>query len=263
MSTATTTAAAELLIENEDGVVRLTLNRPSKRNALSRSLLGQLEAALDEIADSAARVMVLAANGPVFCAGHDLGEMVGRSRAEYHDLFATCSRVMQQLRRLRQPVIARVHGMATAAGCQLVAACDLAVAAEGARFATPGVKIGLFCTTPMVPLVRAIPAKPAFEMLVTGNAITAQRACELGLVNRVVPEDQLDVTVREYVDCILASSPLVLRIGKAAFYDQLALDETTAYVRATEVVTDNAICRDAQEGFSAFLEKRQPTWTGE
>jgi enoyl-CoA hydratase/carnithine racemase len=189
--------------------------------------------------------------------------MVGCSESAYRDLFALCSDVMQRFRRLPQPVIARVHGLATAAGCQLVAACDLAVAAEGASFATPGVKIGLFCTTPMVPLVRAVPAKPAMEMLLTGKPISAQRAYELGLVNRVVPADQLDAAVQEYVEAVLASSPLTVRLGKAAFYDQLALDEPAAYERATDVMTDNAVRRDAQEGMTAFLQKRRPTWTGE
>jgi enoyl-CoA hydratase/carnithine racemase len=160
-------------------------------------------------------------------------------------------------------VIARVHGLATAAGCQLVAACDLAVAAESAAFATPGVKIGLFCTTPMVPLVRAIPAKPALEMLLTGKPISAQRALELGLVNRVVPIAGLDAAVQEYVEAILASSPLTVQLGKAAFYDQLALDEADAYDRATAVMTANALRHDAQEGMSAFLCKRRPTWTGQ
>src|SRR5262249_44390100 len=199
------------------------------------------------------RVVVLAARGAAFCAGHDLAEMTGRREEEYHDLFALCSRVMLGLRRLPQPVIARVQGTATAAGCQLVAACDLAVAAEGATFATPGVKIGLFCTTPMVPLVRAVPAKPAMEMLLTGKPITAQRAFELGLVNRVVPAAQLDAAVQEYVDAIAASSPLTVRLGKAAFYDQLGLNEETAYGRAVAIMTDNAVCHDAQEGMGAFL----------
>jgi enoyl-CoA hydratase/carnithine racemase len=260
----TMTAAPELLCETNRGVVRLTLNRPEKRNALSRELLARLRKAQDAIGnDPAARVVVLAARGPAFCAGHDLGEMVGRPEADYRDLFALCSDVMQRFRRLPQPVIARVHGLATAAGCQLVAACDLAVAAEGAAFATPGVKIGLFCTTPMVPLVRAVPAKPALEMLLTGKPIAAQRAYELGLVNRVVPADQLDAAVQEYVEAVLASSPLTVRLGKAAFYDQLALDEPAAYERATEVMTDNALRRDAQEGMTAFLQKRRPNWTGE
>jgi enoyl-CoA hydratase/carnithine racemase len=253
-----------LLVESHNGVVLLTLNRPEKRNALSHDLLVQLEASLGRIAaDSSARVVVLAARGPVFCAGHDLGEMVGCQGKDYRELFTLCSRVMLGLRRLPQPVIARVHGMATAAGCQLVAACDLAMAAEEAKFATPGVKIGLFCTTPMVPLVRAIPAKPAFEMLVTGQPITAARALELGLVNRVVPAAALDAAVKEFVDAILSASPLTVRIGKRAFYDQLALDEATAYDRASEVMTDNALKRDAQEGMSAFVQKRRPNWTGE
>jgi enoyl-CoA hydratase/carnithine racemase len=257
-------AAPELMSETSGGVVRLTLNRPDKRNALSRELLSRLREAQEAIAnDRAARVVILAARGPAFCAGHDLGEMVGCSESAYRDLFALCSDVMQRFRRLPQPVIARVHGLATAAGCQLVAACDLAVAAEGASFATPGVKIGLFCTTPMVPLVRAIPAKPAMEMLLTGKPISAQRAYELGLVNRVVPADQLDAAVQEYTDAVLASSPLTVRLGKAAFYDQLALDEPAAYERATDVMTDNALRHDAQEGMTAFLQKRRPAWTSE
>ena len=250
-----------LFAETANGVVRLTLNRPEKRNALSHDLLTALRDALNKIAaDAAARVVVLAGNGPVFCSGHDLGEMVGRSEADYRELFALCSDVMQQFRRLPQPVVARVHGVATAAGCQLVAACDLAVAAEGASFATPGVKIGLFCTTPMVPLVRAIPAKAALEMLLTGKAISARRALELGLVNRVVAAAELDAAVGEFVEAILASSPLVVRMGKAAFYDQLALSESEAYERATSVMTENAVCGDAQEGIAAFLQKRRAVW---
>lgn len=254
----------ELLTQSRGGIVTLTLNRPEKRNALSRSLLHELHATLLRVADeSSVRVVVLAANGSAFCAGHDLGEMVGCAESEYHDLFSLCSTVMQQLRQLPQPVIARVQGLATAAGCQLVAACDLAVAVESATFATPGVKIGLFCTTPMVPLVRAVPAKAALEMLLTGNPISAAQALQWGLVNRVVPADQLDSVVKELADAILASSPLTVRLGKAAFYDQLALDEPTAYQRATEVMTDNACRRDAQEGMAAFLQKRKPVWRGE
>lgn len=257
-------ATSDLLVTSAGGIVRLTLNRPEKRNALSGGLLAALESALRGIAvDPSARVVVLAANGPVFSSGHDLGEMVQRPEEEYCALFALCSRVMLGLRMLPQPVIARVHGLATAAGCQLVAACDLAVAAEEAKFATPGVKIGLFCTTPMVPLVRAVPAKAAFEMLVTGQPIGARRACELGLVNRAVPAAELDATVKEFTDAILAASPLTVRIGKRAFYDQLALDEASAYERASAVMTDNAMKHDAQEGIAAFLQKRRPAWTGE
>jgi enoyl-CoA hydratase/carnithine racemase len=251
-------------MRTEAGVAWITLNRPEKRNALSAGLLSLLEEALGRVADDrAVRVVVLAGSGPAFCAGHDLGEMVSRDEAEYQELFGRCSRVMQQLRGLPQPVIARVHGVATAAGCQLVAACDLAVAADTATFATPGVKIGLFCTTPMVPLVRAIPAKPALEMLLTGKPVTAQRAFDLGLVNRVVPPERLDEAVGELVAAILTSSPETVRLGKAAFYDQLALDEPTAYKRATCIMTENALHHDAQEGMQAFLQKRRPRWKGE
>jgi enoyl-CoA hydratase/carnithine racemase len=264
MSAPTTAHAAPLLIESHEGVVRLTLNRPDKRNALSYELLELLNQAITHLAeDHSARVVVLTASGTVFSAGHDLAEMAGRSETEYRDLFRLCSHVMLGLRRLPQPVIARVQGVATAAGCQLVAACDLAIAAEEAKFATPGVKIGLFCTTPMVPLVRAVPAKAAFEMLVTGQPITARRALELGLVNRVVPAADLDSAVKELTDAVLAASPVTVRLGKRAFYDQLALDEPTAYERACLVMTDNAVKPDAQEGMSAFLQKRRPTWTGQ
>jgi enoyl-CoA hydratase/carnithine racemase len=252
-----------LLVEAQDGIATLTLNRPEKRNALSHELLTGMENAIARLgADPEVRVVVLAARGPVFCAGHDLGEMVGASEETYGKLFAVCTRVMLGLRRLPQPVIARVHGMATAAGCQLVAACDLAVAAEEATFATPGVKIGLFCTTPMVPLVRAVPPKVAMEMLLTGQPITAQRAREVGLVNRVVPANELDAAVRALADAIRASSPLTVRLGKAAFYQQLAMDETNAYDHAVPTMVDNALKNDAQEGMSAFLQKRRPQWEG-
>ncbi len=252
-----------LLMESKTGVVYLTLNRPDKRNALSLDLLVQLEHAIETIAsDSRARVVVLAARGPVFSAGHDLSEMVGRSAEAYRQLFEMCSRVMLGLRRLPQPVIARVHGLATAAGCQLVAACDLAVAAEEAAFATPGVKIGLFCTTPMIPLVRAIPAKPAMEMLLTGSPITARRALELGLVNHVVASSDLDAAINALAGTILAMSPLVLRIGKRAFYDLQGLDEAEAYDKAVPIMLENALCHDAQEGILAFLQKRKPNWSG-
>jgi enoyl-CoA hydratase/carnithine racemase len=264
MSTSTATATPVLLTETNGDVVSLILNRPEKRNALSEELLRELDATLVRVAeDRRIRVVVIASRGAVFCSGHDLGEMVGCSAESYRELFTLCSHVMQQLRRLPQPVIARVQGVATAAGCQLVAACDLAVAADTATFATPGVKIGLFCTTPMVPLVRAIPAKAALEMLLTGKPISAQRALELGLVNRVVAASELDGAVQELVESILASSPLTIRLGKAAFYDQLALDEATAYERANGVMIGNALCADAQEGIQAFLQKRRPNWTGE
>ena len=253
----------ELKVERRGDVVTLTLDRPERRNALSENLMAEFEAALSSIeADPSARAVVIAANGPVFSSGHDLAEMVNRSKSEYADLFGRCSRAMQMIRRLPMPVIARVQGPALAAGCQLVAACDLAVAAEGATFSTPGVKIGLFCSTPMVPLVRAIPPRAALEMLMTGAPISAARAQELGLVNRVVPVDGLDAVVDEWVVAIRASSPMVIRLGKAAFYEGLALDEPSAYAQATATMIDNATRRDAQEGIAAFLGKRRPEWTG-
>jgi enoyl-CoA hydratase/carnithine racemase len=205
---------------------------------------------------------VLGAAGSVFSSGHDLAEMTGRSESEYRAVFERCSNMMKTLHEIPQPVIARVQGLATAAGCQLVAACDLAVASTEAKFATPGVKIGLFCTTPMVPLVRNIPAKAAMEMLLTGWPITAERAYQLGLVNRVVPPDQLDAAVQEYVDVMLAVSGETIRLGKQAFYAQRTLTETDAYLHAVDVMTDNALHYDAQEGISAFLQKRPPQWKG-
>jgi enoyl-CoA hydratase/carnithine racemase len=251
-----------LLTESDGGVVRLTLNRPEKRNALSHELLTELEHALAKIgSDSSARVVVLGSRGPVFCSGHDLAEMLGQTEEVYLELFDLCTRVMLGLRKLPQPVIARVQGVATAAGCQLVAACDLAVAAEEASFATPGVKIGLFCTTPMVPLVRSIPAKPALEMLFTGAPITARRACELGLVNRVVPARDLDATIKVFTDTITAMSPAVIRTGKKAFYEIEGLDEPAAYEKAVPIMTENALHHDAQEGIDAFLRKRPPRWS--
>ncbi len=252
-----------LLVESESGIVRLTLNRPDKRNALSLELLTRLEEAINGIAaDQDARLVVLGSRGPVFCSGHDLAEMVGRSEREYRELFELCTRVMLGLRNLPQPVIARVQGIATAAGCQLVAACDLAVAAEEASFATPGVKIGLFCTTPMVPLVRAVPAKAAMEMLLTGEPISADRALELGLVNRVVPSAELDATIAKLAGVINSMSPLVVRTGKRAFYEIEGLGEADAYQTAVPIMTDNAMFADAQEGIAAFLQKRPARWMG-
>ena len=250
-----------LTTDRDAGVVRLTLDRPERRNALSEALLEELGAALEAIAvDPSARVVVIAAEGNVYSSGHDLAEMVGRSPEEYAALFARCSRVMMRLRTLPQPVIARVQGHAFAAGCQLVATCDLAVAATEATFSTPGVKIGLFCATPMVPLVRAIPRKAAMEMLLTGKAISAAGALELGLVNRVVDREHLDVVVKEWTDAILGLSPRVIRDGKAAFHEGLSLDEPRAYDRATAIMTESASRPDAQEGISAFLAKRRPSW---
>lgn len=250
-----------LIQETSAGVARLTLNRPQRRNALSFELLNRLHEAIGRIrCDTSVRVVVIAGNGPVFSSGHDLSEMVGKSEREYRDLFGLCSQVMLGLRGLCRPVIARVHGLATAAGCQLVASCDMAVAAEEARFATPGVKIGLFCTTPMIPLSRVIPPRAALEMLLTALPISAHRALELGLVNRVVKSTELDESIQSLIDAILSLSPHVLGIGKRAFYALQSLDEATAYERAAEIMVDNALCEDAHEGISAFLEKRQPIW---
>ena len=255
---------SDLLIIHNEGVATLQLNRPQRRHALSLSLLQQLDQALSQLGeDRSVRVIVITSSGPVFCSGHDLGEMTDQPAEAYQELFSTCSRVMQRIHQVPQPVIAKVQGFATAAGCQLVAACDLAVAVEQAQFATPGVKIGLFCTTPMVPLVRNIAPKLAMEMLLTGKPITAQQALAAGLVNRVVPEDQLDAAVAELTTAICQTSPLTVAMGKWEFYDQLPLDESTAYDRAVHVMTENAVTHDAQEGISAFLQKRPPQWTGE
>lgn len=247
--------------DRDGGIVRLTLDRPERRNALSEALLDELEVALETIAvDPSARVVVIAAEGNVYSSGHDLAEMVGRSPEDYAALFSRCSRVMMRLRTLPQPVIARVQGHALAAGCQLVASCDLAVAATEATFSTPGVRIGLFCGTPMVPLVRAIPHKAAMEMLLIGKPISAARALELGLVNRVVDREHLDGVVEEWTDAILGSSPRVIREGKAAFHEGVSLDEARAYDRATALMIESASRHDAQEGISAFLAKRRPSW---
>src|SRR6516165_6426284 len=263
MNSTISAAAPVLVTETKEEVVWLTLNRPEKRNALSWELLVELDAALARIADDkSARAVVVSSHGPVFCSGHDLGEMVGCSAESYRDLFTLCSRVMRQFRRLPQPVIARVQGMATAAGCQLVAACDLAVAADTATFATPGVKLGLFCTTPMVPLVRAIPAKAALQMLLTGELIDASMAAEWGLVNQVVPQAELAAATARLAAKIADASSLVVSIGKQAFYTQIDLDQPKAYAYAKEVMSMNALAADAQEGISAFLTKRAPRWSG-
>lgn len=257
---ATTFRTIELV--QDGGVARLTLNRPEKRNALSLELLEELQVALEEIAASDARVVVLEGAGPAFSAGHDLGEMSGRDEAFYERLFDICSVVMQRLHTLPQPVIAKVHGIATAAGCQLVASCDLAIAAEEARFATPGVKIGLFCSTPMVPLSRAVGRKRALQMLLTGEFIDARTALAWGLVNDVVAATDLDAAVDALAAKIATASPLTVGIGKAAFWQQVELDEAGAYDYARNVMTRNALANDAQEGMCAFLEKRPAAWTG-
>jgi enoyl-CoA hydratase/carnithine racemase len=242
---------------------RITLNRPEKRNALSLELMEELIAALREVsALESVRVIVIEGAGPAFSAGHDLSEMIDRDEAFFAHLFAVCTAVMETIQELPQPVIAKVHGIATAAGCQLVAACDLAVAGETARFGTPGVKIGLFCSTPMVPVSRAVGRKRAMEMLLTGETIDASTALDWGLVNRVVPVSELDAAVAELVDAIARSSSYTVATGKRAFYDQVDRAEHDAYEHTRTVMTENALAADAQEGMSAFLQKRTPTWTG-
>jgi enoyl-CoA hydratase/carnithine racemase len=242
-------------------VARLTLNRPDKRNALSLELMEQLIASLHRLSEDAdVRVIVIDAVGPVFSAGHDLSEMVGRDVPFYQRLFDVCTELMETIHRLPQPVIAKVEGMATAAGCQLVAACDLAVATHEARFATPGVKIGMFCSTPMVPLSRAIGRKRALEMLLTGRPISAETAREWGLVNHVVAADTIEDELSAIVGAIVASSPLTVGLGKEAFYAQIELDEHRAYDLTKAVMAMNARADDAQEGMCAFLEKRPATW---
>jgi len=247
---------------NVDGPrTTITLDRPERRNALSLDAMRDLLAELDALTDDCA-VVVIDAKGPAFSAGHDLAEMTARDDAFYAELFAVCTDLMLRLHDLPQPVIARVQGVATAAGCQLVAACDLAVAADTATFATPGVRIGLFCSTPMVPLSRAIGRKRALQMLLTGEPIDATTALDWGLVNQVVPTDQLDATVDELVAQIVRYSPRVIGLGKRAFYDQVERAETDAYALVQPIMAANAANPDAQEGIAAFLEKRQPNWAG-
>jgi enoyl-CoA hydratase/carnithine racemase len=262
-STATDTEHRALTVSEADGAARITLDRPEKRNALSLELMDELTGVLQAIgARRDVRAIVVEGAGVAFSAGHDLGEMVGRDLPFYQRLFDSCMELMETIHRVPQPVIAKVHGIATAAGCQLVAACDLAVAVDDARFATPGVKIGLFCSTPMVPLSRAIGRKRALEMLLTGEPISAATALEWGLVNRVVPATELDTAVDELVAAISRSSPLTVAIGKEAFYEQIELDEHRAYDLTKSVMTMNSMAADAQEGICAFLEKRPARWTG-
>jgi enoyl-CoA hydratase/carnithine racemase len=253
-----------LLRHDQDGVTTLTLNRPAARNALSMALMEALLGELGAIQHlQSVKVVIIAANGPAFCAGHDLKEVRATPRREaYEALFALCSRLMQAIVALPKPVIAQVHGIATAAGCQLVATCDLAVAAESARFATPGVDIGLFCSTPMVALTRAVSRKAAMEMLLTGDLVPAERARALGLVNRVVPDANLSDATMTLARQIAGKSPLTLAIGKEAFYRQIEMTLPDAYAYASEVMTRNMLAHDAAEGIDAFLQKRRPTWTG-
>ncbi|MCH8842174.1 MAG: enoyl-CoA hydratase [SAR324 cluster bacterium] len=250
-----------VLCEHKDGVAILTLNRPDKRNTLSRQMLVSLRDIFDAIRDDPdVRVVILGANGTVFSSGHDMKEVLGNNRDGIESLFSLSTGVMEAIRLSPKPVIAQVQGLATAAGCQLVASCDLAVAASSAGFQTPGVHIGLFCSTPMVPLSRAVPLKKAMEMLLTGEAISAEEAYRVGLVNHVVPPEELAAATMQLAQKIIPFSSYTIALGKQAFYKQLALDQSSAYEVGKEAMVRNALAEDAHEGMSAFLEKRQPRW---
>jgi enoyl-CoA hydratase/carnithine racemase len=254
---------SEVLVEDALPVVLVTLDSPRQRNALSTALMHELTAELErQSGRPEVRAIVLRANGPAFSAGHDLKELVDRTLEEEQAIFNVCTRMMETIQRIPQPVIAAVQGVATAAGCQLVATCDLAVASEEATFATPGVKIGLFCSTPMVAVSRSIGRKRALEMLLTGRAVDAHKAAEWGLVNCVVPAAELDAAARKLASQVASASPLTLRIGKQAFYRQIDVDQEEAYRLMSQTMADNAMTCDAQEGMTAFLEKRTPTWRG-
>ncbi|MGB8647222.1 MAG: enoyl-CoA hydratase [Anaerolineae bacterium] len=258
-----TSEASYLLVQDALPAVIITLNRPEQRNALSTGLMRELTAELErQSRRPECRVVILRGAGPVFSAGHDLREMTNRTVEEERAIFDFCTQMMETIQRIPQPVIASVQGLATAAGCQLVATCDLAIASEQARFATPGVKIGLFCSTPAVAVSRNIGRKRAMEMLFTGQPIDARTAADWGLVNRVVPADRLDEAVMELARQIASSSPLILKIGKEAFYRQIDVDQHTAYALMGETMAANAMTCDAQEGMTAFLDKRPPVWTG-
>lgn len=269
MSTVTghpATATAPLLLRGDaGGIATLTLNRPAQYNALSAALLSALQEELEAIgSDGAVRVVVIGGSGPAFCAGHDLKEMGARPERSFYDaLFEQCSRFMLTLARIPQPVIARVHGIATAAGCQLVAACDLAVCADSARFATSGINVGLFCSTPAVALTRNVSRKRAMEMLMTGEFIDAATAREFGLVNRVVPEQRLDEEINRLAGAIIAKSPLAVATGKRLFYPQLEAGVEEAYRMAAQAMACNMMGEDAQAGVAAFTHKQpMPQWRG-
>ncbi len=256
-------AYENLLLEHEGPLAVITLNRPQRRNALSLELMQELIDCLDAVGkDPAARVVILAAAGKVFSSGHDLSQMVGKDINYYRNVFDVCTELMTKVQTIPQPVIAEVQGIATAAGCQLVATCDLALACEEAAFATPGVKIGLFCSTPMVALSRAVGRKRALQMLLTGDMVPATIAAEWGLVNNVVPATELKAETRKLANRIAQASPLTVGIGKQAFYAQIDLDQPKAYAYAKEVMSMNSLAADAQEGISAFLEKRAACWAG-
>ena len=250
-------------VDKASRIATVTLNRPEKRNALSLELMERLSRTLKEIGERRdVAVVILTANGSVFSAGHDLGELVDRSVEDYQRIFDQCTVMMETIQKIPQPVIAMVRGIATAAGCQLVASCDLAFAEEGASFGTPGVRIGLFCSTPMVAVSRAIGRKRALQMLLTGERIDARTAAEWGLINEAVPSAELEEHTRRVAMQIVKASPLVVGIGKQAFYSQIEMDQHEAYDYTRTVMTMNALAADAREGITAFMEKRQPCWTG-
>ncbi|OYX41830.1 MAG: enoyl-CoA hydratase [Rhodobacterales bacterium 32-67-9] len=256
-----------LLRQDEGGIATLTMNAPGSLNALSDAMLAALKAEFARLGeDPSVRVVILKGEGKAFCAGHDLKEMQrgreapDKGRAYFADLFARCAEVMQLIPALPQPVIAEVHGIATAAGCQLVASCDMAVAAEGTRFGVNGVNIGLFCSTPMVALSRNVPRKVAFEMLTTGQFIDTTRARDVGLINKSVPGDQLAAETRALAEIVAQKLTAAVKIGKRAFYDQIEMTRAAAYDHAAAVMVENMLWRDTEEGITAFLEKRQPDW---
>jgi enoyl-CoA hydratase/carnithine racemase len=259
----TETTYRNIAFERDGAIAYVTMNRPERRNALSVEHMQELIECFKALGqDREIGAIILRGNGPAFSSGHDLRELLGQTPAFFQHVFAVCTELMLTIQSIPQPVIAQVHAIATAAGCQLVATCDLAVAAEEARFATPGVKIGLFCSTPMVALSRAVSRKKALEMLLTGTPISAQEALTEGLINRVVPATDLAAATRGLAEQIISASPLVVGIGKQAFYRQLDLPLPEAYAYASEVMSANAALEDAQEGMGAFVEKRSPTWRG-
>ena len=250
-------------VDEAQRIATVTLNRPERRNALSLELMEQLTCTLADIGQRTdVGVVILGASGPVFSSGHDLAELVDRSARDYQRIFDQCVEMMETIQRIPQPVIAKVRGIATAAGCQLVATCDLAFAEEGASFGTPGVRIGLFCSTPMVAVSRAIGRKRALQLLLTGERIDARTAAEWGLINAAVPADQLDEHTQRVAEQIVRASPLIVGIGKRAFYAQIEMDQHAAYMHTGDVMTMNALMADAHEGITAFLEKRTPAWVG-
>lgn len=253
----------DIRFHSEEGIGFVTLSRPEKRNALSMNLMAEMIHLLRDVQKNPAiRVLIIRAEGPVFSAGHDLSEMLEGDVVSYRAVFDACTEMMEAVRKLPQPAVAEVQGMATAAGCQLVAACDLAVASREARFATPGVRIGLFCHTPQVPLSRAVGRKRALEMLLTGRAISAEEAERYGLVNRVVPPEKLAEETLILAKQIAQASPLTLALGKQSFYRQIEAEESRAYGYAKEIMALNALAEDAREGIAAFLQKRSPRWKG-